>query len=553
MDIERRQHERQKLYSPEYVDMGAENGGVVVDLSEAGLGFHAVGRVEKGGNVTLSFSLGSGYRIAARARIAWVGANGKFGGTTFTALPADSRSIIREWLTKATADRMPHEMHDAASAVDPEIIADDNERASLLPPIIERVETPRAPFPVAPLPLAQPPEPVPVSEAIAPLPEDSPTITMQEPRDEETRDHAQDSPAHSPTLSPIALPSEVSAEAAEQKIEATELPSQSGFADSPKQSDAAAPPSVQSEAAAPPLVKSEIAAPPTVPPRPIFPPRNTGELFSRSPWISGQSFPEEPRSHKRLIAVIAICVLVIAAIASVPYVRSHRQQIGDGIMRAGRKVAGESAPSATPSPQIPVQPSSSPSGQSAAPAQNIPSSAAGSSAGGSAAPGSGTTGNSVPTNPPAASATPLESPAAVAPAASNAAPATSASQPPAKLHQMAPSPNSPNASANRASQTAAPLASTTIPADTGQTEFQRAEQYLNGTGVPANPAEAAQWFWRSFEKGNSSAAIPLASLYLKGQGVSRSCLQARILLSVAARKGNADAAQRLSQLPENCE
>src|SRR5579859_6672601 len=148
MNIERRQHERQKLYSPEYVDMGAENGGVVVDLSEAGLGFHAVGRVEKGGNVTLSFSLGSGYRIAVRARVAWVGSDGKFGGTTFTALPADSRSIIREWLTKAAAERVaPHETHGDAPAVDAEIIADDNERASLLPPIIERVETPRAPFP----------------------------------------------------------------------------------------------------------------------------------------------------------------------------------------------------------------------------------------------------------------------------------------------------------------------------------------------------------------------------------------------------------------------
>ncbi|HVB08047.1 MAG TPA: PilZ domain-containing protein, partial [Candidatus Acidoferrales bacterium] len=521
MDIERRQHERQKLYSPEYVDMGAENGGVVVDLSEAGLGFHAVGRVEKGGNVTLSFSLGSGYRIAARARVAWVGPNGKFGGTTFTAMPADSRSIIREWLTKSTAERTaPHETHGVAPAVDPETIADDNERVSLLPPIIERVETPRAPFPASPPPLAQPPETlaasVPVSHAIAPLPEDSPNVTMQEPRDQETRHDTQDSPSLSPTLSPIALPLEFSAEAAEQKTEPAELP-----------------------------VQSEIAAPPVIPSRPVFPPRNTGELFSRSPWISGQSFPEEPRSHKRLIAVIAICVLVIASIASVPYVRAHRQQIGDAIMQAGRKVAGESAPSATPQTQIPAQPSSQLSGQSAAPAQKAPSPAAAASAAGSAAPGSGTTGNSVPANPPAASAT-LLSPAAVAPATSNAAPTTSASQPPAKLHQALPSPNTPNASANRTSQTATSPPSTAILVDTGQTEFQRAEQYLNGTGVPANPAEAAQWFWRSFEKGNSSAAIPLASLYLKGQGVSRSCLQARILLSVAARKGNADAAERLS-------
>ncbi|MGH9710551.1 MAG: PilZ domain-containing protein, partial [Candidatus Acidiferrales bacterium] len=84
MEFERRQYERQKLYSPEYFDMDADNGGMVVDLSEDGLGFQAVGRVEKGREITVSFSLGTGYRISARARIAWVGLNGNSGGTTFT-------------------------------------------------------------------------------------------------------------------------------------------------------------------------------------------------------------------------------------------------------------------------------------------------------------------------------------------------------------------------------------------------------------------------------------------------------------------------------------
>lgn len=88
----------------------------------------------------------------------------------------------------------------------------------------------------------------------------------------------------------------------------------------------------------------------------------------------------------------------------------------------------------------------------------------------------------------------------------------------------------------------------------GQTEFQQAQKYLNGTGgVPADPAEAAELFWRSLEKGNTAAAIPLADLYLQGKGVSRSCLQARILLTTASNKGNAEASQKLGQLPENCE
>lgn len=499
MAIERRQHARQKLYQPEYFDMGAENGGVVVDLSEDGLGFQAVDRVEKGRNVTLSFSLGSGYRIAARARIAWVGPGGNSGGTTFTALPPDSRSIIREWLTKAAAERVgTHEAHDNAPAADPETIADEGERVSLLPPIIERVETPRAPLSVPPPPVARPSEPpaapAPVSEPVAQLPEDSSPATPQQAR-EEPNDNPPDSPP------PVALPPEIRAEAAEKKTEPAEAPAQT---------------EVENVRAA--------ALPPT------FPPRNTGELFSRSPWISGQAFPEEKRSHKSLIAVIVICVLIIAAIASVPYLRSHRQQIGDAIVRAGRSVAGEPAPSAAAQPQTPPQPSPQPS---------APLSATSSPATGTA-----------PANPRAAVAKPLESPA---PAAT---PPASASLPPAGRHPAALSANPGTAAASPASRGATPLAATSptaSPLDTGQTEFQRAQQYLNGTGVAADPAEAAQWFWRSLEKGNSRAAIPLADLYLKGQGVSRSCLQARILLTAAARKGNADAAQKLSELPENCE
>ncbi len=91
-------------------------------------------------------------------------------------------------------------------------------------------------------------------------------------------------------------------------------------------------------------------------------------------------------------------------------------------------------------------------------------------------------------------------------------------------------------------------------ASAGQTEFKQAQKYLNGTGgVAADPAQAAELFWRSLEKGNIGAAIPLADLYLQGKGVSRSCLQARILLTTASNKGNAEATQKLGQLPENCE
>jgi TPR repeat protein len=76
-----------------------------------------------------------------------------------------------------------------------------------------------------------------------------------------------------------------------------------------------------------------------------------------------------------------------------------------------------------------------------------------------------------------------------------------------------------------------------------------AEKYLNGNaGANRNSGEAAQWLWKSVAKGNLAATMALSDLYLRGEGVPKSCDQARLLLDAAARKGRAAAAQRLRNL-----
>ena len=77
-----------------------------------------------------------------------------------------------------------------------------------------------------------------------------------------------------------------------------------------------------------------------------------------------------------------------------------------------------------------------------------------------------------------------------------------------------------------------------------------AQKYLNGSnGVQRNTSEAAHWLWKSIADHNSAALLPLADLYLKGDGVSKNCDQARVLLDSAARKGVAGAGERLRYLP----
>jgi ribosomal protein L37E len=87
-------------------------------------------------------------------------------------------------------------------------------------------------------------------------------------------------------------------------------------------------------------------------------------------------------------------------------------------------------------------------------------------------------------------------------------------------------------------------------AGNGGEELAIAERYLNGAaGQRRDTAEAARWLWKSVAKHNSQATVLLSDLYLKGEGVSKNCDQARVLLDSAARKGIAGAGERLRNLP----
>jgi PilZ domain len=57
-----------------------------------------------------------------------------------------------------------------------------------------------------------------------------------------------------------------------------------------------------------------------------------------------------------------------------------------------------------------------------------------------------------------------------------------------------------------------------------------------------------QQLWSAVEGGNVQATLTLADLYLRGDGVPANCDQARVLLLVASKKGNAQAIKELREL-----
>lgn len=83
----------------------------------------------------------------------------------------------------------------------------------------------------------------------------------------------------------------------------------------------------------------------------------------------------------------------------------------------------------------------------------------------------------------------------------------------------------------------------------GSEELAEAEKYLNaGPGTARDSHQAAMLLWKAVAKQNLTATLLLSDLYLRGDGVSKSCDQARLLLDAAARKGAGAAAERLRNL-----
>jgi zinc-ribbon domain len=84
--------------------------------------------------------------------------------------------------------------------------------------------------------------------------------------------------------------------------------------------------------------------------------------------------------------------------------------------------------------------------------------------------------------------------------------------------------------------------------DTQPKKLAPGAQELAKAGDASDAAAAAAWLWKATAKGNPEAPLRLADMYVKGNGVPRSCEQALVLLHAAADKGNAQARARLTQI-----
>jgi ribosomal protein L40E len=85
--------------------------------------------------------------------------------------------------------------------------------------------------------------------------------------------------------------------------------------------------------------------------------------------------------------------------------------------------------------------------------------------------------------------------------------------------------------------------------DNGSRELALAQSYLSNTqGRVRDSSEAAKWLWQAVRKENATATLLLSELYLRGDGVPKSCDQGRLLLNAAGRRGVPGAGERIRNL-----
>jgi hypothetical protein len=97
---DRRLHPRQRVSSLTYVDLGEDNGGIVLNVSEAGIRIQAAAGLEEG-PISIRLQLpGSRKRLEVNAEVVWVGQSRKEAGLRFVDLSEDAQRQIQKWIAR---------------------------------------------------------------------------------------------------------------------------------------------------------------------------------------------------------------------------------------------------------------------------------------------------------------------------------------------------------------------------------------------------------------------------------------------------------------------
>ena len=256
-----------------------------------------------------------------------------------------------------------------------------------------------------------------------------------------------------------------------------------------------------------------------------------------------------PRSYWRIWSALAV-LLLFAWLGWLQY-RSQVQQTNNGpveIVRAKlhewRQLAMEQVDkNLTPPPIEHPQPENQSQSQPPAPKQNAE--AQGTTAQPPSSDGSHPAGQPD-ANAPATAPPTTQSPSTSTPTAPPETPKIATdkpAQPPVEKSQNGNSQQQADAETSQPK----PVKNSAAPPAPAKSAVPGAEEMAKAKNA-SDSAAAAAWLWKATAKGNPDAPVQLANMYIKGDGVPRSCEQAMVLLKTAAAKENAPARNRLGSM-----
>ncbi len=123
----RRSHARRRIDGLTYVEFGPDNGAILIDVSEGGLGFQSVMPVSMNQALLFKFKLpGSAEYLEGFGEVAWMNDSGKGGGLRFVDVDEPVSSQIREWTGVLSAPESIAVMsvNDAEAELAPEVPAE---------------------------------------------------------------------------------------------------------------------------------------------------------------------------------------------------------------------------------------------------------------------------------------------------------------------------------------------------------------------------------------------------------------------------------------------
>jgi hypothetical protein len=494
---ERRKNSRQTPPGLIYVEVGPGNGGMIRDLSTEGFALRAMMPVQPGAEIAFSFALNHYTRIEGHGKILWVEEQGRVAGIRFIDISVQAQALIQSWLDGTLENPEPEK---PALTEAPSFAELREELRAPQQPSRETHKQPSAkPHWALPLPEKQEPA-IPDREPSTSIPE-SKTLHQEETGKEQTElaQKGQTEPVAEP-ITFLGLPHFTNAQE----------PVEIRFEPRPAQ-QAAPPPAVETGNGV--VDQEQINAQGT----PVLP--DISDILMQPPMVerasSWQPLEEMQEQAARsswqwftLSRAIGIMTLVALAVAFSVYHRAF----GEGLVWLGQRMGANTE---TEAPTLPANDNVAP-GETNSPGPSTPSQSTG-----APAPSAGTTETNTEST---------HSLGATVPSLPETAKTLS-----------------PNLDAAASTEPNAGQ-------ETGSAEYAHALQLLHDKKRDADLSEAVRLLWISVEKGNPSAELTLAELYWRGQGVARNCDQTRILLSAAARKGNADAEKRLRQFErEGCE